>query len=124
MEGIIKRQNEFPIRELWLVDIEDGREKWRSLLASPDGCWKNGLDIPVYETLDRTEALLGADFVCFQFRAGCLEARISDERISLKYDMIGQETNGLGGFANACRTIPIALAIAKEMEQLCRMPGC
>lgn len=27
MEGIIKRQNEFPIRELWLVDIEDGREK-------------------------------------------------------------------------------------------------
>lgn len=40
MEGIIKRQNEFPIRELWLVDIEDGREKWRSLLASPDGCWK------------------------------------------------------------------------------------
>lgn len=27
MEGIIKRQHEFPVREIWLVDIEDGREK-------------------------------------------------------------------------------------------------
>ncbi|MCE1517172.1 6-phospho-beta-glucosidase [Enterobacter hormaechei] len=120
MEGIIKRQNEFPIRELWLVDIEDGREKMAIIAGLTRRMLeKNGLDIPVYETLDRTEALPGADFVCSQFRAGCLEARISDERISLKYDMIGQETNGLGGFANACRTIPIALAIAKEMEQLC-----
>lgn len=120
MEGIIKRQNEFPIRELWLVDIEDGREKMAIIAGLTRRMLeKNGLDIPVYETLDRTEALLGADFVCSQFRAGCLDARISDERISLKYDMIGQETNGLGGFANACRTIPIALAIAKEMEQLC-----
>ncbi|ENL7625507.1 6-phospho-beta-glucosidase [Enterobacter hormaechei] len=120
MEGIIKRQNEFPIRELWLVDIEDGREKMAIIAGLTRRMLeKNGLDIPVYETLDRTEALTGADFVCSQFRAGCLEARISDERISLKYDMIGQETNGLGGFANACRTIPIALAIAKEMEQLC-----
>ncbi|MCV5926421.1 6-phospho-beta-glucosidase, partial [Escherichia coli] len=60
-----------------------------------------------------------ADFICSQFRAGCLEGRIRDERISLKYGMIGQETNGLGGFANACRTIPIALEICKEMEELC-----
>ena len=70
-------------------------------------------------TLDRKPALEGADFVCSQFRAGCLEGRIRDERISLKYGMIGQETNGLGGFANACRTIPIALEIAREMESLC-----
>ncbi|HIE8650687.1 TPA: 6-phospho-beta-glucosidase, partial [Klebsiella variicola subsp. variicola] len=120
MEGIIKRQYEFPIRELWLVDIEEGREKMAIIAALTRRMLeKNGLNIPVFETLDRKEALPGADFVCSQFRAGCLEARISDERISLKYDMIGQETNGLGGFANACRTIPIALAIAKEMEQLC-----
>ena len=33
MEGIIKRQNEFPIRELWLVDIEDGREKMAIIAA-------------------------------------------------------------------------------------------
>ena len=27
IEGLIKRQHELPLRELWLVDIEDGREK-------------------------------------------------------------------------------------------------
>ncbi|HBX9790156.1 TPA: 6-phospho-beta-glucosidase, partial [Klebsiella pneumoniae] len=33
MEGIIKRQYEFPIRELWLVDIEEGREKMAIIAA-------------------------------------------------------------------------------------------
>ena len=27
MEGFIKRYEELPIREIWLVDIEDGKEK-------------------------------------------------------------------------------------------------
>lgn len=121
IEGLIKRKDELPIRELWLVDIEEGREKvdiisglTKRMLA------RNNLEhIPVHVTLDRAEALKGADFICSQFRAGCLEGRIRDERISLKYGMIGQETNGLGGFANACRTIPIALEICKEIEQYC-----
>lgn len=121
IEGLIKRNHELPIGELWLVDIEDGKEKvsiigdlTRRMLA------KNNLShIDVHVTLDRKPALKNADFVCSQFRAGCLEGRIRDERISLKYGMIGQETNGLGGFANACRTIPIALEICKEMEELC-----
>lgn len=121
IEGLIKRNHELSIRELWLVDIEDGEEKvniigdlTRRMLAK-----NNMKHIDVHVTLDRRAALKDADFVCSQFRAGCLEGRIRDERISLKYGMIGQETNGLGGFANACRTIPIALEIAKEMEALC-----
>ncbi|HCE2428861.1 TPA: 6-phospho-beta-glucosidase [Vibrio parahaemolyticus] len=121
IEGLINRNHELPIGELWLVDIEDGKEKvsiigdlTRRMLA------KNNLShIDVHVTLDRKPALKDADFVCSQFRAGCLEGRIRDERISLKYGMIGQETNGLGGFANACRTIPIALEICNEMEELC-----
>ena len=27
MEGFIKRYDELPIKEIWLVDIEDGKEK-------------------------------------------------------------------------------------------------
>lgn len=120
IEGLINRHAELPVKSLWLVDIEEGKEKVeiigglaRRMMA------KAGLNIEVVTTLDRETALKGADFVCSQFRAGCLDARISDERISLKYGLIGQETNGLGGFANACRTIPIALAIAADMERLC-----
>ncbi len=51
---------------------------------------KAGLTIEVVATLDRESALRDADFVCSQFRAGCLDARISDERISLKYGLIGR----------------------------------
>ena len=110
-----------PIRELWLVDIEDGREKVNIIAGLTQRMLaRNNLEnISVHVTFDRIEALKGADFICSQFRAGCLEGRIRDERISLKYGMIGQETNGLGGFANACRTIPIALDICKEIEEYC-----
>ena len=119
IEGLLNRYHEMPVASLWLVDIEEGKEKVeiiaglaRRMIA------KAGLTIEVVATLDRESALRDADFVCSQFRAGCLDARISDERISLKYGLIGQETNGLGGFANACRTIPIALEIAADMERL------
>ncbi|VGE32209.1 6-phospho-beta-glucosidase [Klebsiella pneumoniae] len=120
IEVLLNRYHEMPVASLWLVDIEEGKEKVeiiaglaRRMIA------KAGLTIEVVATLDRESALRDADFVCSQFRAGCLDARISDERISLKYGLIGQETNGLGGFANACRTIPIALEIAADMERLC-----
>lgn len=120
IEGLLNRYHEMPVASLWLVDIEEGKEKVeiiaglaRRMIA------KAGLTIEVVATLDRESALRDADFVCSQFRAGCLDARISDERISLKYGLIGQETNGLGGFANACRTISIALEIAADMERLC-----
>ncbi|EHQ9158411.1 6-phospho-beta-glucosidase [Salmonella enterica subsp. enterica serovar Miami] len=120
IEGLINRATELPLRELWMVDIELGREKMAIIASLARRMLKKaGLQVSVHETLDRHVALAGADYVCSQFRAGCLAARISDERISLKYGMIGQETNGLGGFANACRTIPVALEIAREMEQLC-----
>jgi 6-phospho-beta-glucosidase len=33
--------------------------------------------------------------------------------------MLGQETNGVGGFAKALRTIPVILDIARDMERLC-----
>lgn len=72
MEGIIKRQHEFPVREIWLVDIEDGREKMAIIAGLTRRMLeKNGLDITVHETLDRQKALAGANFVCSQFRAGC-----------------------------------------------------
>ncbi|MFM2483307.1 6-phospho-beta-glucosidase [Celerinatantimonas sp. YJH-8] len=121
IEGLIKRKDELPIRELWLVDIEEGWEKVTIIAGLTRRMLENNQlsHIQVHVTLNRMEALTGADFICSQFRAGCLEGRIRDERISLKYGMIGQETNGLGGFANANRTIPIALEICKEIERYC-----
>ncbi|MDW2245485.1 6-phospho-beta-glucosidase, partial [Vibrio sp. 1287] len=49
---------------------------------------------------------------------GGLAARANDERIPIKYDVIGQETTGPGGFAKALRTIPVILDICKDIEEL------
>lgn len=120
IEGLVTRSHELPISDLWLVDIDEGMEKAQIIAdLTKRMIAKAGCDIQVHLTTDRQLALKNADFVCSQFRAGRMEARLRDERIALKYKMIGQETNGLGGFSNACRTIPIALEIAKEMEALC-----
>ncbi|MGL6168163.1 MAG: 6-phospho-beta-glucosidase, partial [Fusobacteriaceae bacterium] len=122
VEGFIKRYNELPIRELWLVDIEDGKEKLEIVGNLARRMVKQaGLEdkMKIFLTLNRKEALKDADFVTTQFRVGLLEARIRDEKIPLNYGMIGQETNGAGGFAKALRTIPVILDICQDMTELC-----
>ncbi|WP_373895489.1 6-phospho-beta-glucosidase [Virgibacillus sp. CBA3643] len=120
IEGFIKRYDELPIRELWLVDIPEGREKLEIIGAfAKRMIEKANLPIDVYTTLDRKEALVNADFVTTQIRVGQLEAREKDEEIPLKYGVIGQETNGPGGLFKGLRTIPVILNICKDMEELC-----
>lgn len=120
IEGFIKRQNELPLKEIWLVDVEEGREKLEIVGAMAQRMVKAaGLDWKVNLTLNRREALKDADFVTTQFRVGLLDARIRDERIPLSYGMMGQETNGAGGMMKAFRTIPVILDIIKDMKELC-----
>ncbi|KAB3542429.1 6-phospho-beta-glucosidase [Bacillus safensis] len=120
VEGFIKRYHELPVKELWLVDIKAGQEKLNIVGAlAKRMVEKAGLPIEVHLTLDRREALKDADFVTTQFRVGLLEARAKDERIPLKYGVIGQETNGPGGLFKGLRTIPVILDIVKDMEELC-----
>ncbi|MED4227695.1 6-phospho-beta-glucosidase [Neobacillus cucumis] len=120
VEGFIKRYDELPIRELWLVDIPAGQEKLNIVgTLAKRMIEKAGLPIEVHLTLNRREALKDADFVTTQFRVGLLDARAKDERIPLKYNVIGQETNGPGGLFKGLRTIPVILDICKDMEELC-----
>lgn len=120
VEGFIKRYHELPIKELWLVDIEAGREKLEIVGNMAKRMVKAAnIDCEVHLTLDRREALKDADFVTTQFRVGLLEARIKDERIPLSHGIIGQETNGAGGMFKAFRTIPVILSIVEDMRELC-----
>lgn len=77
------------------------------------------MDVNVVMTDDLDGSLINADFVLVQIRVGKLPARILDEKIPLKYGLIGQETNGIGGFFKGMRTIPVMIDIAKRMEKLC-----
>lgn len=120
IEGFIKRSTELPVSEIHLVDIEEGKEKLDivSSLATRM-IEKAGLNIKLFTTLNRREALKNADFVVTQFRVGGLDARARDERFPLKYGVLGQETTGPGGFAKALRTIPVMLDICKDIKELC-----
>lgn len=120
IEGFIKRKEELPVSEIYLVDIKDGEEKLNIVgNLAKRMIKKAGLDIKLTLTLDRREALKDADFVTTQFRVGGLDARARDERFPLKYNVLGQETVGPGGFAKALRTIPVILDICKDMKELC-----
>lgn len=120
VEGFIKRYDSLPINELWLVDIEDGKEKLEIVGALAKRMIKAaGLPINIILSCDRKEALKDADFVTTQMRIGRIPARILDERIPLSHGIIGQETNGAGGMFKAFRTIPVILDIIRDIEELC-----
>ena len=120
MQGFIKRYETLPVREIWLVDVPEGKDKLEITGALAQRMWDaSPYDVKVHLTLDRRKALKGADFVTTQFRVGQLNARIKDERIPLSYGQIGQETNGAGGIFKALRTIPVILDIVEDMRRLC-----
>lgn len=120
VEGFINRYKELPVKELWLVDIEDGKEKLEIVgNLAKRMVKKAGIDMKINLTLDRREALKDADFVTTQLRVGLLDARIKDETIPLSHGVMGQETNGAGGLFKALRTIPVIFDIIKDVEELC-----
>ncbi|SJN23594.1 6-phospho-beta-glucosidase [Marinilactibacillus psychrotolerans 42ea] len=120
IEGLLLRQDEFPVDIISLVDIESGKEKLEIVgQLAKRMIEKAGVSIELSWTLDRREALNGADFVSTQIRVGGLKAREKDERIPLSQGLIGQETNGAGGIFKAFRTIPVLLDLAKDVSEIC-----
>jgi alpha-galactosidase len=75
----------------------------------------------VEATMDRTEALKGADAVLCTILAGGTEVWRYDIEIPKKYGVdtnIG-DTRGPSGIFRALRTIPVMLSIVKDMERYC-----
>src|SRR5947199_3262472 len=78
-----------------------------------------GLDIQFTTTTNRREGLQDCDAVLTSFRSGGFEARYLDESIPLKHGVIGQETQGPGGFFMALRSIYVTKSIIADMEAVC-----
>jgi len=58
-------------------------------------------------TNDVITALTDADMIITTLRVGQDKGRVLDEKIALRYGVLGQETTGAGGFAMAMRSIPV-----------------
>lgn len=117
-DGLLQRKDIFPVEELVLMDIDERKLRIVGALVSRMAQHENDR-LVVRQTMDLDDALRGASFVMVQIRVGKLPARHLDESIPLRYDLIGQETTGIGGFFKGLRTIPVMTHIARRMEALC-----
>ncbi len=76
----------------------------------------SGLPAKVRSSCDLIEAVEGAKYIVSNVRVGGMTARLRDEKLPVKYDMIGSESIGAGGFANAMRTLPVMMRYAEQIE--------
>ncbi len=116
MEGLIKRKNELDLKELCLMDINTKKLGILAKMVTRMFDYE-GIKCKITSADSYKEAIMDSDFVLGQIRVGGLQARIKDEKIPLKYNLIGQETTGAGGFMNALRTIPVMMEIAGCIEK-------
>lgn len=121
INGFLARHKQFPVNELWLMDIDKERLDVVGGFAQRMVEAK-GSPFKVVLTTDQRAAVKDADYVTTQLRVGHMEARRRDEYLGLRHGLIGQETTGVGGMAKALRTIPVILKIAKDMQELSK-PG-
>ena len=115
--SLITRGERFDGSDVVLVDLEPRRLDTVRRLALRMAEVR-GLDVRVTATTDRAAGLRDADIVLTSFRPGGFEARILDERIPLRHGVIGQETQGPGGFFMALRSIAVMREIVADIERL------
>jgi 6-phospho-beta-glucosidase len=75
-------------------------------------------NIRICTTTNLEAGLTDADAVLSSFRPGDFEMRYLDESIPLKHGVIGQETQGPGGFFMALRSVHVIKQIATLMQKV------
>jgi 6-phospho-beta-glucosidase len=79
---------------------------------------KSGFPATIVCSTDTNEAVRGAQYIVNGIRVGGLKARARDEKAPVRFGMIGDESLGAGGFANAMRTLPVVFHIAEQIERV------
>ena len=112
------RGAEFDGSEVVLIDLDSERLALVERLAQKMARAR-GLDIAITSTTDRRAGLDSCDAVLSSFRPGGFEARALDERTANRHGLIGQETQGVGGFFMALRAIEVMKGVALDIEAVC-----
>lgn len=113
---LLANQDRFPLRTIKFYDNDEHRQK-----QIADACEiivrEQNPDIQFIATTDPEQAFTDIDFVMAHIRVGKYEMREKDEKIPLKYGVIGQETCGPGGIAYGMRSIGGVLELVEHMER-------
>lgn len=113
---LLDHQEEFPIRKLCLYDNDEKRQE---VIAKACGILlkERAPEIEFRYTIDPQNAFTDVDFVMAHIRVGKYAMREKDEKIPMKYGVVGQETCGPGGIAYGMRSIGGILEILDYMEK-------
>lgn len=113
---LLENMDRLPLSKIVLYDIDEERQK---IVA--DACEvivkEKDPMIEFYATTDPKLAFTEVDFVMAHIRVGKYKMRELDEKIPLKYGVVGQETCGPGGIAYGMRSIQGVLDLVDYMEQ-------
>ena len=121
IQSLIANLDRFPLKKLVLYDIDPDRLELvdtlcGSLIAKLDP------ECVYFTTTDPEKAFTDIDFAFAQIRQGGMEMREKDEKISLEFGVVGQETCGPGGIAYGLRSIPDIMQLIDYMEAY--SPNC
>lgn len=113
---LLENLDKFPIRQIKFYDNLASRQK-----VIADACEiilkEKAPEIKFVATTDPETAFSDVDFVMAHIRVGLYAMREKDEKIPLKYGVIGQETCGPGGIAYGMRSIGGVLELIDYMEK-------
>lgn len=118
---LLDNVDRFPLRKLKLYDNDKERQevlgKALEILLK-----ETAPEIEFSYTIDPEEAFTDVDFCMAHIRVGKYEMREKDEKIPLKYGVLGQETCGPGGLAYGMRSIGGMIELIDIMEKY--SPNC
>ncbi|MCF0148621.1 MAG: 6-phospho-alpha-glucosidase [Clostridium sp.] len=114
--SLVKLKDRFPLKKIIFYDIDNERtskmeDYIRLVLKSYSP------ETEVVFTTNSDVAYEKTDFVFCQMRAGKNDMRSFDEKIPLKYGLVGQETCGPGGFAYGMRSIDAMIQMVKDVRK-------
>lgn len=113
---LLDHQEELPIRRLCLYDND--KERQEVIAKACEILLKERApEIEFRYTTEPENAFTDIDFVMAHIRVGKYAMREKDEKIPMKYGVVGQETCGPGGIAYGMRSIGGILEILDYMEK-------
>jgi maltose-6'-phosphate glucosidase len=114
--SLVKLKDRFPLSKVIFYDIDNERTSKMEdyiRLVLKTYC----PETEVVFTTDADTAYENTDFVFCQMRVGKNEMRSLDEKIPLKYDLVGQETCGPGGFAYGMRSLGAMIEMVNQVRK-------
>lgn len=113
---LLENLDRFPLRKIKFYDNDEKRQK-----VIADACEiiirEKDPSIEFLATTDPEEGFSDVDFVMAHIRTGKYHMRELDEKIPLKFGVVGQETCGPGGIAYGLRSIGDVIELIDYMEK-------